>query len=149
MNLADVHSPIHYRFRWVQCQLDEKSRLRTDAALKRALNQLPSSLEGSYFRILAMIAKEDVPFAKRTLLWLAHASTPLSLGELAEAVVLEPDFKRLDPEAKLNDPNDLLEICRSLVAYNSVSNTVRIAHSFRTRISFSTAQQVFRVLYSS
>lgn len=116
------------RFRWVQCQLDEIARLRTDAALKRALNQLPSSIEGSYSRILHNIAPEDITFAKRTLLWLAHTSTPLALPELAEAVVLEPGFNEVDPDSKLNDPNDILEICGSLVTFNTTSQTARLAH---------------------
>ncbi|OAP56492.1 hypothetical protein AYL99_09671 [Fonsecaea erecta] len=115
-------------FRWVQCQLDEMSRLRTDAALKRALNQLPPSIEGSYLRIIDSIVREDIPFATRTLMWLAHASTPLTLPELAEAVVLEPGFDELDPDSKLNDPNDVLEICRSLIAFSPVSQTARLAH---------------------
>ncbi|OCT47211.1 ankyrin repeat protein [Cladophialophora carrionii] len=118
----------HGMFRWVQCQLDEISRLRTDAALRKALNHLPSSLEGSYLRILNTIAPEDVAFAKKALLWLAHASTPLSLTELAEAVVLEPEFDYLDPDSKLNDPNDVIDICRSLIAFNPLSKTARIAH---------------------
>ncbi|EXJ53452.1 uncharacterized protein A1O5_13320 [Cladophialophora psammophila CBS 110553] len=118
----------HGMFRWVQCQLDEMSRLRTDAALKQALNQLPPGIEDSYLRILDSIAREDISFATRTLLWLAHASTPLTLTELAEAVVLEPDFDELDPDSTLNDPSDVLEICRSLIAFNPVSQTVRIAH---------------------
>ncbi|OAL26726.1 hypothetical protein AYO22_04079 [Fonsecaea multimorphosa] len=107
---------------------DANGMLRTDAALKRALTQLPPSIEGSYLRIIDSIAREDIPFATRTLLWLAHASTPLTLPELAEAVVLEPDFDELDPDSKLNDPNDVLEICRSLIAFHPISQTARLAH---------------------
>lgn len=116
------------RFRWVQCQLDEISRLRTDAAVKRALNMLPASIEDSYSRILRNISQEDSDFAKRTLLWLAYASTPLSLPELAEAVILDPGFVEINPDCKLNDPNDVLEICASLVTFNQASKTARIAH---------------------
>ena len=112
----------------MQCQLDEISRLRTDAALKKALNQLPSSLEGSYSRILHAIDNEDVVYARRALLWLAHSPTPLTLQELAEAVILEPGFETVDSDSKLNDPSDVLDICRSLVALSPLSKTVRIAH---------------------
>ncbi|KAJ9610686.1 hypothetical protein H2200_005463 [Cladophialophora chaetospira] len=125
---ATLRADSHGMFRWVQCQLDEISRLRTDAAVKKALNQLPSGLEGSYKRILDTIAEEDVVFAKRALLWLAHSPVPLSLPELAEAVVLEPGFECLDPDSKLNDANDVLDICRSLVTFNQLSKTARIAH---------------------
>lgn len=116
------------RFRWVQCQLDAISSLRTDAAVKRALKSLPSSLEGSYSRILQTIDAADVDFARRTLLWLAYAANPLSLSELSQAVVLDSNFDWLDPDAMLNDPKDVLEICGSLVAFNTSSETARIAH---------------------
>ncbi|KAH0839209.1 ankyrin repeat protein [Fonsecaea pedrosoi] len=125
---ATLRTDSNGMFRWVQCQLDEMSRLRTVASVKRALTQLPVSLEGSYLRIVDSIAREDIPFATRTLMWLAHASTPLTLPELAEAVVLEPDFDELDPDSKLHDPNEVLDICRSLIAYNPVSQTARLAH---------------------
>lgn len=116
------------RFRWVQCQLDAISQLRTDAAVKRALSSLPPSLEGSYIRILQRIDKEDVEFARRTLLWLSYAANPLTLPQLSQAVVLESNFEWLDPDSMLNDPKDILEICGSLVSFNASSETARIAH---------------------
>ncbi|EXJ88045.1 hypothetical protein A1O1_04972 [Capronia coronata CBS 617.96] len=118
----------HGMFRWVQCQLDEISHLRTDAAVKRALHKLPSSLEGSYLRILQKINREDIIFARRTMLWLAYASHPLTPTELAEAIVLDPEFDDLDPDAQLNDPNDILEICGSLITFSTAAKTARIAH---------------------
>ncbi|KAK5048507.1 hypothetical protein LTR84_005597 [Exophiala bonariae] len=118
----------HAMFRWVQCQLDAISSLRTDAAVKKALKSLPSSLEGSYSRILQNIDLADVDFARRTLLWLAYAVNPLTLPELSQAVVLDSNFDWLDPDATLNDPKDVLEICGSLVSFNTVSETARIAH---------------------
>ncbi|KAJ9503181.1 hypothetical protein H2202_001335 [Exophiala xenobiotica] len=128
-----LRADCHGMFRWVQCQLDAISGLRTDAAIKQALNTLPSSLEGAYSRILRTIAPEDVIFAQRALLWLAYASTPLTLPELAAAVVLEPKGLldaggSLDPDLALNDPADILEICGSLVSFNTLSGTARLAH---------------------
>ncbi|KAK6373649.1 hypothetical protein LTS17_008142 [Exophiala oligosperma] len=123
----------HGMFRWVQCQLDAISRLRTDAAIKQALTSLPSSLEGAYTRILRSIPNEDIMYARRALLWLAHASSPLTLPELATVVALEPpsivlETGHLDPDLALNDPSDVLEICGSLVSYNPISGTTRLAH---------------------
>jgi len=125
---STLRADSHGMFRWVQCQLDEISRLRTDKALKQALRQLPPNLEESYSRILGKIGPEDAIFAQRTLLWLAHVSTPLTLHELAEAVVLEPGSRVIDPESRLNDPLDVVDICGSLVAFNPAFKTVRIAH---------------------
>jgi hypothetical protein len=108
--------------------MDELCSLRTDAAVRQALKQLPTSLEDSYARILQTIASSDEGFAVRALLWLSHATRLLSLTELAAATVLADNFTSLDPGAHFHDPTDILEICRSLVAYDSQSQVVRIAH---------------------
>lgn len=92
------------------------------------MSSLPQSLEGSYSHILQNIDPEDATFARRTLLWLAHAATPLTLPQLSQAVTLEPSFDWIDPDFEFNDPNDVLEICGSLVSYNTISQTARLAH---------------------
>jgi ankyrin repeat domain-containing protein 50 len=108
--------------------MDELCSLRTDAAVRQALKQLPTSLEDSYGRILQTIAPSDEAFATRALLWLSHATRLLSLTELAAATVLSDNFTSLEPGAQFHDPTDILEICRSLVAYDDQSQVVRIAH---------------------
>ncbi|PGH32167.1 hypothetical protein GX50_05066 [[Emmonsia] crescens] len=103
-------------FRWVKCQLDELSRLRTDGAIKSALRGLPRDLDETYERILSRISEPDIPLARQALLWLVHSSRPLTLSELAEGAVLQPNITTLDPEDKLRDPEDILEVCGSLVS---------------------------------
>ncbi|PGH02668.1 hypothetical protein GX51_04551 [Blastomyces parvus] len=103
-------------FRWVKCQLDELSRLRTDGAIKSALLGLPRDLDETYERILSRISEPDIPLARQALLWLVHSSRPLTLSELAEGAVLQPSITTLDSEDRLRDPEDILEVCGSLIS---------------------------------
>ncbi|EER44863.1 ankyrin repeat protein [Histoplasma capsulatum H143] len=103
-------------FRWVKCQLDELARLRTDGAIKSALCGLPRDLDETYERILGRISEHDIPLARQALLWLAYASRPLTLSELAEGAIIQPNITTLDPEDRLHDPEDILEVCGSLVS---------------------------------
>jgi hypothetical protein len=49
------------------------------------------------------------------LLWVAYSETPLTLVEIADAIVVEPRCNELDPDERLVDPTDILEMCGSLV----------------------------------
>ncbi|OJD13832.1 hypothetical protein AJ78_05755 [Emergomyces pasteurianus Ep9510] len=114
-------------FRWVKCQLDELSRLRTDGAIKSALCALPRDLDETYERILSRISEPDIPLARQALLWLSHANRPLTLSELAEGAVLQPNMITLEPEDKLRDPEDILEVCGSLISMDGTH--VVLAHN--------------------
>ena len=116
------------RFRWVQCQVQELSTLRTDKAVRQALKSLPRDLDETYERILSRINHNDAVMAKRALSWLAYAARPLLLEELAEAAVLEQETRELDPEARLRDPLDIIEVCGSLVLHRDTTGEVVLAH---------------------
>jgi ankyrin repeat protein len=69
-----------------------------------------------YNRILDQIEDDDVPYAIRILRWLAFASRPLSLREVAEIAALDSNrCPAFDPDEVLQDPSDVLTICSSLV----------------------------------
>lgn len=63
------------------------------------------------------IRQEDQEIARRALLWLAFSNRVLQVGELAEAMVLDPDSADgFDVEDRLHKPyGDVLEILGSLV----------------------------------
>ena len=116
------------RFRWVQCQLDEISKLRTEAAIKKALTCLPKTLEESYCQILGKVSVTDVEFARRILLWLVYTPIPLNLRLLADAIAVERDADRLDPALRLDNPLDIIDICGAFVAYSEPESPVRLIH---------------------
>jgi hypothetical protein len=66
--------------------------------------------------------------AKRALAWLAYAPCPLLLDELAEAAVLAHGTREYDPEARLRDPEDILEVCGSLIWHRDTTDEVVLAH---------------------
>jgi hypothetical protein len=79
------------RFRWVQCQIEELSRLRTDKAIRNALTSVPRDLHETYEKMTSKITIEDAETARRALIWLSTAQRPLTIDELAQAVIIELD----------------------------------------------------------
>ncbi|KAJ9157857.1 Ankyrin repeat protein [Pleurostoma richardsiae] len=110
-------------FRWVQCQLDSISSLRTVKAVRKALDDLPQGLEDTYRRILSQVPRGDVPVLRHILEWLCFSVMPIKLTELYEAIGIEPGTESIDPEARLRDPQDILALGNSLF---SVSDDGRI-----------------------
>ena len=120
--LARSKSNIHYRFRWVFCQLDVLKKCKNPSALDKALKILPETLQDTYDRILLNINADYQEMARCALIWLAFSKRPLKIKELAEAAILNPDVNTaFDPKNKFFDPSEVLGILGSLFTYNSIS----------------------------
>ena len=117
------------RFRWVQCQIDALVVQRTPLAIKAALEAVPSTLEQTYCNILRRIPGEDRDLAKKAFLWMAFSVRALHFEELCEAVILDEESGTVDEDARLLQPEDLLQVCSSLVSFDTKENTVVLAHS--------------------
>jgi hypothetical protein len=116
------------RFRWVQCQLDQIRTMRTNKKIIEAMKNLPIGLFATYDRILKNILHDDVDFAQKTLSWLLVSNRPLRLTEIVDALAVDVQLRCLDRDATLNDEQDLLEICSSLVAYNEDTGVLSFSH---------------------
>jgi hypothetical protein len=106
------------RFRWAACQLDTLAGCVTRGKVRRALKELPKTLDETYARILCAIdTGEHAEEALKILTWLAYAERPLTATEVRQVtgIVME-DVHRFDGEEVLKDPNDILLICSSLVS---------------------------------
>ncbi|KAI1766827.1 hypothetical protein GGR53DRAFT_180620 [Hypoxylon sp. FL1150] len=114
-------------FRWVQCQLDTLSELRTVRAIRHSLKELPHDLYETYDRILARISPADQVFARRVLLWVSFAAMPLTLKELHTAIAIETDMDYLDEESLLHDPNEILSLVSGLITISDQGH-ITIAH---------------------
>lgn len=127
-----------FRFRWASCQLDSLKTCRNPRSVRRALKSLPKTLDDTYARILYNINEDDSQYALRILYWLSHSMRPISLAELAEAIVVDVNENpRFDVENRFPEPEDILMICSSLISVESgtespsaagVSTTVKLAH---------------------
>lgn len=121
--LADID-----RFLWVACQIDQLSRLTTTAGVNDALRSLPRGLYRTYSRILNGILPESEILASRALRWLAHTVEPLSLDELVEVIAVDENCSTLGDLQKLFVPEDIFQICRSLVRRSEMTGLLSLAH---------------------
>lgn len=120
------------RFRWVFCQFDFL-RGCLPARIRRAIFELPETLDATYERTLRDIKKANWEFAHRLLQCVAVASRPLRVDELAEFLAFDfeagpiPEF---DEDLRLEDPLDaVLSTCSSLVAVVNVGDSRAIQFS--------------------
>jgi len=115
-------------FRWAKCSLDYIARLRNDRVIKQALKMLPPDLNETYERILDMISVLDKELAIRIFHWLTCSLRPMLIQEIVEGIGLEFGTTSLDADSLLNDPEDLLDVCGSLVTVDQDAGTVGLAH---------------------
>ncbi|KAF8244834.1 ankyrin [Wilcoxina mikolae CBS 423.85] len=139
--ISTISSEAKGMFRWAKCSLDQIARLRNDKAIKRALKSLPPDLNETYERILEGISEDDKELALRILRWLTCSLRPLKIQEIIEGVALELDDTALDPETFLNDPEDIADICGSLVELDQEAGTVALAH-FSVKEFFLSSQRL-------
>jgi hypothetical protein len=85
-------------------------------ALRKTLKALPKSLDETYERILTSIEEQHSNLVHMVLQWLAFSACPVTLAEMAGAHAIDLDHGcMLEPDARLQDPHDILIICSSLV----------------------------------
>ena len=90
--------------------------------MREALFDLPETLDQTYERMLTGIEKRSRKDALILLRWLAFARSPLSLGELAEARVIDPTG---DGGVDVDDRGgleDVLEILSGLITIDGVDD---------------------------
>ncbi|GIZ48237.1 hypothetical protein CKM354_001130500 [Cercospora kikuchii] len=116
-------------FRWVECQMTLLSGCLTAKMVTKTLTQLPGSLDSTYINILRRIPPAVKPWVREALMWLSYAYRPLTLNELAEAVVIEAGQSSMDDSCRLQPPETVLRLCQGLISYSAATNTVSLAHS--------------------
>ncbi|MCJ1307340.1 hypothetical protein MMC25_000986 [Agyrium rufum] len=127
-----------HMFLWARIQLEQLSSLRSDKAIKAALQSLPRGLDETYIKILYRMKEENednLDELKSLLRWLVINSGPLSFAQLAEAISISPADTARDVDAILTDPLDIMGICGSLITIHSdpgkeanEQSTVQLAH---------------------
>jgi hypothetical protein len=97
--------------------------------VKVELYSLPKDIYAIYEKVLSNIPETDKILARESLFLVAGALRPLTIMEVAEATVIEPDDTRVDEETRLPDPGVLLEICQGLIAFDKTTFVATLAHS--------------------
>ncbi|KAM0714156.1 hypothetical protein Q7P37_009890 [Cladosporium fusiforme] len=105
-------------FRWAACQLDTLAQCVTRGKVRRALQDLPKTLDETYARILRAIDEgQNAEEALKILTWLAYAERPLTATEVCQVTgIVTGEDCRFDEDEVLEDSNDILRICSSLVS---------------------------------
>jgi ankyrin repeat protein len=121
------------RFRWVCCQLDTLRRCMP-SSIRRALNELPTTLDETYERALEGIPKEKRKHARHLFQCLLVAIRPLYVEELAElfAIEFEQDMAPSFNEGwrPVNAEDAVLSACSTLISVieNEDSKIVQFSH---------------------
>jgi hypothetical protein len=109
--------------------------MRMNKKILEALKTLPPGLYETYERILQNIAQDDVWFAKKIILWIIAAARPLCLQEIVEPMAVDLRARCLDRDSTLNDEEDILEICSSLVDYDKLEGIISLSqYSVQVRV---------------
>ena len=114
----------YHRFRWVFCQVEVLKKCPPiRKTIRKALENLPVTLDETYARVLESIEDETCQeLARRCLLWLAFSRAPSRLEELAEAAML--DNRPFDPEDRISDPQFIFDLLGSLIIIASTKYIV-------------------------
>lgn len=111
-------------------------KCRNRLMVRKSLQGLPQTLDETYERILCSISEEDVTYAIRALQWLAFASRPLQVEEMAEAIAIDLERERaFDSQEIFEDPFEVLNICSCLVTIFTIEEVLFSDRDFDLQMS--------------
>jgi hypothetical protein len=96
--------------------------------VKDGLRSLPEDVDEAYQKVLVRIeqqSRSEASLAKRVLSFVVCARRPLSVGELRQALAIEPGMKALDPD-RLIDDEIWVSVCAGLVVMDVDLDVVRL-----------------------
>jgi hypothetical protein len=121
-----------YRFRWVFCQLDRLRRCLSPR-IRRALDELPETLDETYERTLLDIDDENWEYAHRLFQCIVVARRPLHVEELAGFLMFKSEeggSLTFEENWRPVNPRDMvLFTCSSLIAVVNVNGSPVIQFS--------------------
>ena len=125
------------RFRWVYCQIETLRRC-FPTSIRRALDELPETLDGTYEQILRTIDKQKRDYAYRLFQCLVVSKRPLRVEEFTELFSTQPNagtikIPTFETGWRPEDPEEfVLSACSTLVAVVNVTvdsqNIVQFSH---------------------
>lgn len=120
---------ILFRFLLVVVQLQYLLSKEEPRKIRNALQSLPKTPDEAYTEIFDRIGhSNDAKTRAYTILsWIFSARRPLIMGELREALAVEPGDRDLEEEDIL-DPDYIIESCQSLIIYDRNTGFVQFTH---------------------
>ncbi|KAL9119234.1 MAG: hypothetical protein Q9187_004214, partial [Circinaria calcarea] len=132
--VSELVAKAHGMFLWVFLQLEDIcDATQSDAGIRETLRHLPEGLIATYQRILMKIGQRNsrnMKLVQKILKWVLSARRPLSIGELKEAIAVEPGDKAWDIGKISTDPNGqrLIQSCGNLVVLDIEDGAVHLIH---------------------
>jgi len=121
-----------YRFRWAFCQLDRLRRCLSPR-IRRALDELPETLDETYERTLLDIDDENWEYAHRLFQCIVVACRPLHVEELAGFLIFKSEeggSLMFEENWRPEDPRDMvLSTCSGLIVVVNVNGSPVIQFS--------------------
>ena len=100
----------------MECQLSALKECINLFEIRRALAELPETLDETYARILKKIPKKYHKTVHCALQMLAVSRRPLSVEEIAEAAIVDYESEQFDPILhRLRNPLYIVKICSGMV----------------------------------
>ncbi len=115
----------------MKCQIDAIRPLKRPKIIREALKTLPKTLDETYERILLRLsteAEDNIVLLRRILAFVAFARRPMTVEELAQAVVVEIRGKKFDDDAAFFDSEDLLSLCHPLIDRSPSTGLLGFVH---------------------
>ncbi|KAI7226405.1 hypothetical protein KC330_g8831 [Hortaea werneckii] len=121
-------------FRWAYCQIQELKKLKSTKPkyIEDVLRSLPKTLDETYERILCAIEERYRPEALTLLRWITYSTTPLTLGQLAEAAIIDPSDEGAVDIDNRGDIGDSVDILSGLVMVYEEDNSYETDDSYDT-----------------
>ena len=106
------------RFRWVVYKLKELRQHINARSVKKALQKQPSALNEEYRQMLLGLGSNHTLAVTKILQWICFCNRSTTLDELNEVLAVDVDQKspQYDPELRLHNPWDIMEICSPLLS---------------------------------
>ncbi|KAJ7117088.1 hypothetical protein C8R44DRAFT_674381 [Mycena epipterygia] len=127
---SKILNNVNGMFLLAKLHIDSLTTKNTIKAVREALHRLPKDLRHTYDEAMERIdhqGEDDRQLAHLILTWVANTKRPLSVGELREALAIEPDATDLDPE-NLLDISIILSVCAGLLIVDETASVVRLVH---------------------
>src|SRR5271156_966890 len=138
------------RFRWAVCQIDALQRLKCERdVVKKALGNLPKTLDETYDRIFLTIPEEEQLFVHHALQWI-HYHNELYDGEgIPCAVLLQGVGKstaglNANQNERFYDNDTLRELCGCLINITPEHSTNALRHIRHATLAVSFAHYTVR-----
>ncbi|KAJ6535641.1 hypothetical protein B0H19DRAFT_847851, partial [Mycena capillaripes] len=102
----------------------------TIKAVREALQHLPTNLHATYDEAVSRIKAQNIDdrqLALKTLTWVAYAERLLTVGELEEALAIEPGASALDVD-NVVEASTMVAVCAGFIVIDETISVVRLVH---------------------